>query len=477
MRNTPTAGTGMFPSRIPRWLMLAVAGTVLALGVQLAMRPPALPVAPLEHPERLDPMVRAHVDELQSQVRNRPRSAETRATLGIAYAANGLWKEARQTFLETARQDPSEPLALMYAAVALEEQSDTQAALQEFRALTTRFPGFPQGWYRVGEVSLRAGELDAAEAAFHQLVRLAPKEWRGPAGLGEIRIKQGRATDAVPLLEQAVSLDRTARPALYLLGQAFRQLGRTNEARIAIAAGSGESRQPMPDPWGEQAPNHIRALQELLLQANALSLEGRPDLAVRLLKKAVPFHPGHAGLLNQLAVALNRSGHPAEALPILDRLIQQDPTSTTPRITRVYTHDLMGNASAGMQDAREAIRLSPRLAQAHLALADALLAAERDAEAVAALQTASECDPGNAEIHLEIAEITWRNLGNKTAALGHLQQAIELNPALVRAQLLLGSLQLELGDRDAARKTVSILRRLAPDSREVLDLERTVVQP
>jgi tetratricopeptide (TPR) repeat protein len=137
----------------------------------------------------------------------------------------------------------------------------------------------------------------------------------------------------------------------------------------------------------------------------------------------------------------------------------------------------MGNAAAGMQDAREAIRLSPRLAQAHLALADALLAAERDAEAVAALQTASECDPGNAEIHVEIAEITWRNLGNKTAALGHLQQAIDLNPALVRAQLLLGSLQLELGDRDVARKTVSVLRRLAPDSREVLDLERAVVQP
>ncbi len=459
------------------WLLVLLGVAVVAFGGFLWMRPPALPVADLVQPERLDPMVRQHVEEVMTLVRRNPRDPMARATLGIALAANGLWKEARQVFLDVARQDSREPLAPMYAAVALEEQSDAPGALREFRELVRRFPEFPQGWYRVGELSLRSGELDAAEAAFQRVVQLTPKEWRGPAGLAEIRLRQGRAADAVPLLERAVGLDRSAKPALYLLGQAYRATGRTNEARLAIAAGTGESRQPMPDPWGEAAPNHLRALPDLLQQADALSNAGRPDFAVQLLQKAVPFHPSHPGLLPQLAVALNRSGRAAQALPILDRLIQQDPKAAAPRITRAFTRDLLGQPAAAIEDAREAIRLAPRMSQAHLALADALLAQEKDREAVAALEEAIRCDPGNAEIHVELAEITWRNLGDKTRALEELRRAIELNPALIRGQVAMAWLQLELKDRDGARATTAVVRKLAPQSRELEDLLKAQSQP
>ena len=461
-----------------RWWLLLVFGVVLAsFGGFLWMRPPLLPVADLDHPEKLDPMVRQHVEEVLSLVRKNPRDSIARATLGMAMAANGLWKEARPVFLDVARQDLKEPLAPMYAAVALEEQSDTAGALREFRELVRRFPEFPQGWYRVAESSLRSGDLDAAEMAFQKLVQLAPKEWRGPAGLAEIRIRRGRHAEAVPLLEQAVSLDRTSKPALYLLGQAYRAVGRTNEARLAIAAGSGESRQPMPDPWGEAAPNHIRALPDLLQQADALSTAGRPDFAVQLLQKALPFHPTHPGLLLQLAVAMNRSGRAAQALPILDRLVLQDPKAVAPRITRAFTRDLLGQPAAGIEDAREAIRLAPRMSQAHLALADALLAQEKDREAVGALEEAIRCDPGNAEIHVELAEITWRNLNDKAGGLDHLRQAVELDPALVRARVAMAWLQLELKDREGARGTVAVVRKLAPQSRELEDLLKALAQP
>ena len=466
-----------FKSGSARWATLVAFASLIGIGLHLVLRPPLIPVQTLGHPETLDPQVRSHLDEILDLARTQPRDTSVRATLGIACAANGLWTEARQAFLDTGRLSPGEPLAALYAAIALQELSDTAGALKEFRSLVARFPDFAPGWYRVGEASLRAGELEAAETAFQRLIQLAPAEWRGPAGLGEIRIRQGHAADAVPLLERATSLDRSSKPAQYLLGQAYRAVGRTNEARIAIAAGTGEARQPMPDPWGDAAPNHVRALPDLLVQADGLSTTGRPDLAVQLLKQAVPFHPGHAGLLNQLAVALNRSGKAAQALPILNRLITQDPRAVAPRITRVYTHDLMGNAAAGLQDAHEAIQLAPRLSQAHLALADALLAQERDAEAVAALEEAAKCDPGNAEIHVELGEILWRNLSNKAAALAHLRQAIDLNPALVHAYGLLGQLEMELGGREAARQAATVLRQLAPDSQDRIELERVLARP
>ena len=459
------------------WAALGLVAAVAGIGIHLILRPPALAVPLLEHPELLDPQVRHHLDGLLAGLQSHLRDPQARATFGIALAANGLWKAARQAFLDTARQSPREALAYLYAAVALQEMSDTSGAFQEFRSVTVRFPSFAQGWYRVAEMSLRAGNLSEAEDAFQQLTRLAPTEWRGPAGLGEIRIHQGRAAEAVPLLEHATALDRTAKPALYLLGQAYRAVGRTNEARIAIAAGAGEARQPMPDPWGDTAPNHVRALPDLLLQADRLSDAGRPDLAVRLLRQALPFHPVHAGLLNQYAVALNRSGQPALALPILDQLLRQNSHAVAPRITRVYSHDLLGQASAGLEDAHEAIRQAPQIAQAHLALADALLASEQDREAVAALEQALKCDPGNAEIHVELGQILWRNLGNPAAALSQFEVAIELNPALTQAYALLANLQIEFGNLDAARRAAAILRQLSPDSHERIELDRRIAHP
>ena len=191
----------------------------------------------------------------------------------------------------------------------------------------------------------------------------------------------------------------------------------------------------------------------------------------------MPFHPSHPGLLLQLAVAMNRSGRAAQALPILDRLIQQDPKAVAPWITRAFSRDLLGQPAAAIEDAREAIRLAPRMSQAHLALADALLAQEKDREAVAALEEAIRCDPGNAEIHVELAEIVWRNLGEKARALEELRRAIELNPALIRAQVALAWLQLDLKDHEGARATTTVVRKLAPQSRELEDLLKAQSQP
>lgn len=473
-RRVPTAVPGLGARR---WMWLFAGAGLLGLGIYWYRQPPALPVPVLERAEGLDPMVRHHVEEIRALVQARPRDPQARATLGIALAANGLWSDARQAFLDTVRQSPGEPLAYLYAAVALQETSDPAGALREFESVTQRFPDFAPGWYRVGEMKLRSGDLESAQAAFQRLRELAPREWRGPAGLGEIRFRQGRSADAIPLLESALTMDPSAKPALYLLGQAYRAVGRTNEARVAIAAGSGEARQPMPDPWGDAAPGHVRALPDLLVQADGLATGGRPDLAVRMLRQMLPYHATNASLLNQYAIALNRSGQADQALPVLESLLKRDPGAIPPRITRVYSLNLLGRPAEGEAEAREAIRLAPGLAQAYLALADALLAAEKDTAAVEALMDAVKRDPGNAEIPIELGEIWWRNLRNPTAAVKYLEQAIELNPASVRAYLLLGSLQLERGDRTAARHAADILRRLAPDLPERRELEQRLSQP
>jgi cytochrome c-type biogenesis protein CcmH/NrfG len=354
----------------------------------------------------------------------------------------------------------------MYAAAALQELSDGPGSLREFRELAQRFPGFAPIWYRVGEASLRAGEFQPAEHAFATLTRLAPKESRGALGLAEIHFRRGEAKQALPLAEQALRLDPGSKPAFYLLGQILRSLGRTNEARLAIAAGTGEARQPMPDPWAEAAPEQVRLLPGVFQQAEALSALGRPEGAVALLERIRPFHPNHPGLLNQLGVALNRSGQPQKTLALLDPLSTADPKAVALRITRSHAHAQLGNQEAALSEAREAVHLAPRLSQSHLALANAHLAAEHDSEALLALVEASRCDPANAEILLEAATIRWRNLHEGAPAMALLNKALEIQPALVPALRLLAEIQVATGDSEGSLRTTSVLRWLAARSGE-----------
>jgi eukaryotic-like serine/threonine-protein kinase len=443
----------------------------------LTQRAPLLPVARPAQSATLDPQVRAYVEHMASLVEADPRHPAKRATLGLAYAANELWAEARQTFLDAARLDPAQPLAPLYAAVAREELGDLAGAMPEFRLLTEQYPAFAPGWYRLGDSALRTGDLPLAETAFNNLVRLAPTEWRGPAGLGEIRLRQGQPNEAIRWLEQARGLDPAARGGVYLLGQAYRAVGRTNEARLAVAVGGNDFRQPMPDIWSEQAPRHMRRLPDQLAQAEELANQGRPDLGVAVLQQAHQFHSNQPGLTIQLAVALNRAGQPAQAIPLLDRVLQSDPKSIAARIARSHALAQLGQGQAALTEAQAATALDPKLAQAHLAVANALLARELDQEAVESLRTAAACDPRNGEIQLEIGTVLWRNLADPAGAHVHFLQAVELAPALPRATAQLGLLQLALGQPAAARESLARLQVLAPGSPEAAELADALRQP
>lgn len=466
--------------RHPRTLaLLAVllVAALAALGLHLARRPPLLPIVAPAHPESLDPQLRDHLQRLSALVADAPRDPARRATLALAFSANGLWSEARQAFLDVARIAPDEPLARLHAAIALQEKPDDPAALAEFDSLARDFPSFAPAWYRVGEASLRVGNLTNAQAAFSRLVQVAPNEWRGHAGLGEVQLRSSKPALALPFLERALAIDPSARPAHFLLGQALRAVGRTNEARVALALGAATTRHPMPDPWSERAPEHMKLLPDQLAQADELGRMGRPDLAVQLLQGALKFHTNNPGLLNQLAVAFNRAGQPQQGLPLLDAALARDPKAVAPRITRSHALVLLGRTQEALAEAQRAAADSPRTAQAHLAVANALLALERDPEAAQALRRALEADPANADIHVELASVLWRNLSDPPAAADLLSKAIQLNPALPSAYLQLGLLQQHVGDPPAARATLNSLRLVAPSSPEARDLQQALARP
>ncbi|MBM3837843.1 MAG: tetratricopeptide repeat protein [Verrucomicrobia bacterium] len=448
------------------------AGLLAAIASRWILQAPEPPVP--QQLDKLDPQARAYVEETLKWVRSAPRDWNRHATLGIVYAANSLWTEARLAFSNVVHLNPKEPLAHLYVGISHQELAEADQALQIFREVTRRFPGFAQGYYRLGEALLKAGDLDNSEKAFQRLAELAPKEWRGYAGIGDVHLRRGEFSQAVKWLEQAVQLDWSAARAHHLLGTALRETGRIAEAEIELSLGLNAVSYPMPDAWFERAPEHMKLLQDQLVKAEEAAQAGQPDESVRILEEAMRFHPTNAMVLNNLAIALNRSGQPQKARPLLLKLLQSDSKYLPAHITLSFANQLLGSHQDALACAERAVELSPTTAQAHVARANALLAMERDAEAVEALETALRCDPKNAEIQIELGDVKWRNLNRPDEALAHYKKAIQLNRMLLKAHVRHAEWAIERGDAAEAEAAAAMIRRLAPREPGLVILENRI---
>ncbi|MSU61931.1 MAG: tetratricopeptide repeat protein [Pedosphaera sp.] len=451
-------------------IALAVAGLVQ---LWFHLHPaPAIPAPP--DLNKLEPQLREYLAEKIVWVRSRPRRADRHALLGLVYSVNGLWHEARLAFQNSVSLDDREPLALMYAAIATQELGERDEALRLFHELVTKFPAFPQGYYRLGSLSLTAGKVDEAESAFRKLIELVPTEWRGYAGAGEALLRKGRYAEASKLLEKAIQLDSSARTTHHLLGQAYQALGKTADAEMELLLGRNAVTYPMPDPWSDSAPQHMKSLPDLLQMAEGHINGGEPLKAVEILAKAFFHHPNNVGLMNQLAIALNQSDQPNKAIVVLRQALNLDSNNVPALVTLAFSHHEAGQNKEALATAERAIALAPAIPQPYLAKANALLGMDQDELALKSLEAASKADPKNAEVFAQMGDIEWRNLNRPEDARKRYENALKLDASCIPALVHFADMLLQAGDVKTAEPLVARLRRLEPDSPDLPMLDERV---
>ena len=464
------------PAISPRLKLLSLVLLVLVSwsGLRLYQHysKPALPFPKPDNQTKLEPQLQHYLSNILQQVQSRGRDPEAHATVALAYAANGLWPEAGRAFSNVFQLNPHQPLALMYTGVALEETGQPAEAYAVFEKLTQRFPQFPQGYYRLGEMALKLGKLDVAKSAFQRLIALAPTEWRGHSGLGEVCFRQGLYEEAARHLHQSVGLEWNANKAHHLLGLTYRALGRTNEATVELALGMNAATYAMPDDWSGKAFEHMRLLQDQLEMAETLAQEGEFEKAVAQLTPLLAFHPQNVSLLNNLAIALNRAGRPAQAKPLILKAIEVQPDFLPAYITLSFICQALDERSEALRHAEKAISMGPNLSQGYVAKANALLAMEKDAEAIAALEKALSVEPQNAELMIEIGDVYLRNLNQPQEALARYRGAAQANPGLWLPHFRLAEVLAGTGDTNGALRAVEEVLRLSPRNPAALEFKK-----
>ena len=292
----------------------------------------------------------------------------------------------------------------------------------------------------------QAGHLPQAEAAYRQVLKMAPDHPDALYLCGLAAHESGRSEAAVELIERAIRVNPTG-PFHYTLGNVLRKLGGLDEAAVnyrealrltpnLAEAHLGLGNTLKAQDKHDEAAGHFRkalGLKPDLVEAhlnlgNALRAQGKLDEAVECFRNTIRLKPDYAEAYNNLGGVLREQGDP----------------------------------EAAIANFRKALELKPDLAGAHNNLGMALQIQGKLDEAVDSFEKALMLKPDYAEAGVNIGNV-FKERNKLDAAIGCYRKVLEFSPDMAEAHSNLGNALLEQGDREAAAESFRKALALEPD--------------
>jgi len=290
------------------------------------------------------------------------------------------------------------------------------------------------------------------------LVLLAGSECvaaQSPVEVGWEKLRRGEYAEAIAQLR--VALDQNLARAAEGLITAYVETGRYEEAeRTAREVLARADRSLSADE---------RARVEMLL-GEVLVTIGRYEEAVRAFDRALAREgwPGELRAGVQKGRALWEMGRIEEARELLHRFCArafargmrsaEDLTWTARALVSLERPHEANDLYA------EAIERDPSFREAYLQAGDLFVEKYNYAEAASFFRDALRINPNCARAHLGLARSA--RIGGGGEAFAHVQRALAVNPRLVEAHELMAALSLEVGDIEAAERHLAEAQRVNP---------------
>ena len=309
------------------------------------------------------PAVAALVGRLLDDARNDPRSGSRRGQLGIAYEIHGFPNAAYTSYVQAESREPTVARWPYYQALMLAKQGSHEQALTALDRAIEIDPGYAAAWMWRATWSLDVGLNGQAEEGFERAKSLG-LEAVAEAGIARLRLHQDRPEEAVAILEP---LSQKARyPSIYqLLGRAYRETGRVDEARIALARGRTTQPLSWSDEWEEEKRAYEVGFQARILRSQrALKLD-RIGEALTILEALIEEEPGNPVVISTLSSAYAKSGEMTEAFLTLRRALRRESVDYTVHANIAPFYENRGDHDIALQHLDRAIELNPSVAFPH----------------------------------------------------------------------------------------------------------------
>jgi protein O-GlcNAc transferase len=238
------------------------------------------------------------------------------------------------------------------------------------------------------------GDLAGAALILERILRSEPMHATALRSLAAIRLREGRAADAEPILRRLLARHPKDPGGLVNLGIALRMLGRFDEARVPLEAAVDSPAAPV------EAFDALGSLQ---------AARGDHESAAATFRRAVEAHPSVAATWSNLGLALLRNAGAKdgsaraecydEAAGACRRAIELDPSEASAWNNLGSIERDRGRAGEAVAAYRHAIDAAPRAAEARTNLAGVLRESGQLSEALAAAESAVTRAPGRAVLH------------------------------------------------------------------------------
>lgn len=314
--------------------------------------------------------------------------------LGKVYDANGLGELADEVYrhcLAEAGADTRARTRILYLiALNLEGLGRAEEALAGFEELATLEPDYaPTHWHR-GDLLLEFGRLEEARAAYERALAIEPQSVQAILGRARVLQLEEDWAGALAQLEPLAERVPDERFVHGLLARAYRALGDTERAALALKRDAKSERISMGDPRAAEVRARGVGVLAGVRRANDAMLEGRHREALEIL---APLHarlPEDLAVLQMVAKAHLAARQFDEALAVLEPARALHPDQFKLELFLGLALDGKRQTQQALPHLLRACELNPGYGPAHSAAGEALAKLRRFAEAEAALLRALE---------------------------------------------------------------------------------------
>jgi tetratricopeptide (TPR) repeat protein len=397
------------------------------------------------------------VPVLEAAARAAPDRSNVSLLLADLYVKTGRADEAIAVAGRVLQARPALRQARIVRGQAWLAKGDGAAALQEFQEIVRTEPGSAEAHYHLAHAHRALGRTADARAAYREALRLEPKMELARI---EAATLGGEPLDEAVLRAQIerlrASLKEDPRNALLreALARTLLVSGRTGEAHEELRA------------LLEQAPLHLGAN---LLSARILIQEGRNQEAVSRLQTVLRASPDHVEARLLLARDLRRRGLLPDAIRHLEAVVTSDPRLLDVAYELGTAYVSAGRLDDAMGIARQLEQSRPREAGTPLLRGGVLLERRDFAGALEAFEAALKLDPRLADAHRGAGQ-AHEGLQRPARAAEAYRRALKLQGDDAIALNNLAWILAEALDRpDEALPLAERAVQLAPRAGEMLD--------
>lgn len=321
-----------------------------------------------------------------------------------------------------------------------------------------------------GYLALTKNDIKAAEAAFKDALRLAPKASGPMLGLAETAKLRNDAKGAEKWIRKALKVAPGSANVQLAWGNYLYATQKFSEAEAAYKQARGIDPKLLGASLslGELymsglfkpkdaetafreairlSPDHAGAHNGL---AGALAAQKRTDEAAAEFETAARLAPDNPLPLHGLGRLYQYSGAADKALVAYGRALKVKPGFVHALLDRGDVYAAMNQPDRALADYSEAVKVAPKYADAQFRLGMFYQSRNRGADAIAAYRAAIEANPRFAPAYNNLAWLTMERKGNLAEALGWAKKSIDIQPGVPEFIDTLGQIYRARGELDLA---------------------------